>query len=174
MFRAMFDFIDSADSLPAFWPDDVDNQAHWIRCFSLIATTPEMPDWWREQAFDSLEAIAHHYRESGIPCSSLPQEMNEWCFSVVSGAVERPKPRRGRHGAYGLRQQRRNQLVAIFVTMLTLQGKTVTKAMKLVADAACLSVERVDSILSEVSADRAKGKYVPESVMRELSDRENE
>ena len=175
VFRALIRFVQSEEEpLILDWTDDdIDGQARCIRDLSLQATSPHFPYEQRVWAFDQLQEVSNDYFKSG-KLGDAPPEILAWCLSVAAGAVERPKRGRGRPGWNGLSEQRRNRLIVVCLTYLTSQGETLTKAKKLVGDAAGLSDRRVDSILSETSVDRTKGKYVPESVMRILLDAQNE
>ena len=77
------------------WPDDIDGQARCIRHLSDMVRNELLPHQWRTWAFDKLAELAHDYGEKGEP-GSVPLEMFSWCFAVVSGAIERPKQRKGR------------------------------------------------------------------------------
>ena len=172
--RDVIRFVQSEEEpLTLDWPDDFDGQARCIRCLADIAITPECLYEYRVWAFDYLKEIASEYHKSGV-LDSVPPEMVSWCLSVVSGAVKRPKRSRGRPGRYSLREQKRNRAIVASVAYLIGEGKKLPEAMHLVGDAAGLSDERVDSIISQTSVDRAMGTYVPESVMRILLDGHNE
>ena len=169
VFRAVIRFVQSEEPLTLDWPDDFEGQARCIRGLSELATTPEYLYEYRVWAFDYLKEIAREYHKSGVP-RSVPPEMVSWCLSVVSGAVERPKRRRGRPNRYNLSEQKRNLAIGASVNWLIARGMTRTKAVQLIGEALDLTDRGVDSILGKISLDEAKVKLPPESIMRILPD----
>ena len=162
------DELEAEKPMTLDWPDDIDGQASCIRHLAFIANNPGMPYEHRVWAFDTLAGIARNYRESGRQ-ESAPLEMFSWCFGVVSGAFVRPKRPGGRPPS----SHTRKGLITAYVAWLVGRGETRTRAVEMVADAANLSVKRVDSILGETSFAEAKAKYSPEVLTRLLRTLEN-
>ena len=160
--------VAEAEPLPLNWSDNFEDQARSIRMLAFTVAEPDLLVDVRRRAYDMLQAIAKYYLDRRIHGASIPRVLYAYSLHVTAGEIKQPSKGRGRRGKYSVSGRRRNHAILIGVTMCTLLGKTYEKAVELVSDATDISIERIDSIVSDTAVDRANGKYLSEATTRRL------
>lgn len=158
-FRAALESVQRDDIPTPDWPDDPNDtyrQGVCIRRLIALAETPEVPFASRSGAHKALLKIARIYYEGNVSPSCIPKEMISWCLGIVLGTVKPPSRGPGRLGKHRLSELGRNALIAAGVARLIDQGEIRTTATTRVGDIVGLSCNRVDSMVCEVSLDRAR------------------